>query len=68
MVFQQLIEEAPTELRYRGSAAEAMLSAKQASKALQFAEGGLKKSREQNNRDSEQYFMELAAAAKKQGG
>ena len=60
-----MIERAPAELRYRGSAAEAMLSAKQPSKALQFAEGGLKKSREQNNRDSEQYFLELTAAARK---
>jgi tetratricopeptide (TPR) repeat protein len=66
-VFERLIERAPAELRYRGTAAEAMLSAKQPAKALQFAEGGLKKSRELNNRDSEQYFMELAAAARKQG-
>jgi tetratricopeptide (TPR) repeat protein len=65
--FERLIERAPAELKYRGSAAEAMLSAKQAGKALAFAEGGLKKSREQNNRDSEEYFLELTAAAKKQG-
>jgi hypothetical protein len=66
-VFERLIERAPAELRYRGSAAEAMLSARQPAHALRFAEGGLKKSREQNNRDSEQYFLELTAAAKKQG-
>jgi tetratricopeptide (TPR) repeat protein len=65
--FERLIERAPAELKYRGSAAEAMLAAKQGAQALQFAEGGLKKSREQNNRDSEQYFMELSAAAKKLG-
>jgi tetratricopeptide (TPR) repeat protein len=65
-VFESLIERAPAELRYRGSAAEAMLSAKQPGRALAFAEGGLKKSREQNNRDSEQYFLELTAAASKQ--
>jgi tetratricopeptide (TPR) repeat protein len=65
-VFDRLIERAPNELRFRGSAAEAMLSAKQPAKALAFAEGGLKKSREQNNRDSEEYFLELAAAARKQ--
>jgi len=65
-VFERLIERAPSELRYHGTAAEAMLSAKQPAKALQFAEGGLKKSREQNNRDSEQYFLELTAAARKQ--
>ncbi len=64
-VFDKLIERSPAELRYRGSAAEAMLSAKQGPKALSLAEGGLKKSREQNNRDSEQYFLELTAAAKK---
>jgi hypothetical protein len=66
-LFERLIERAPAELRYRGTAAEAMLSAKRSAKALQFAEGGLKKSREQNNRDSEQYFLELTAAARKQG-
>jgi tetratricopeptide (TPR) repeat protein len=66
-VFERLIERAPTELRYRGSAAEALLSARQPGKALQFAEGGLAKARQQNDRDSEQYFMELTAAARKQG-
>jgi tetratricopeptide (TPR) repeat protein len=66
--FEQLIAQAPGELRYRGSAVEWLLAAKQPAKALQFAEEGLKKSREQNNRDSEQYFLELAGAAKKQGG
>jgi tetratricopeptide (TPR) repeat protein len=65
--FDQLIAQAPGELRYRGSAVEYLLAAKQPAKALQFAEEGVKKSREQNNRDSEQYFMELASAAKKQG-
>jgi tetratricopeptide (TPR) repeat protein len=66
-VFERLIEQAPAELRYRGSAAEAMLSAKKPHKALEFAEAGLAKARQQNNRDSEQYFLELAAAARKQG-
>jgi tetratricopeptide (TPR) repeat protein len=66
-LFERLIDRAPSELRYRGSAAEAMLSARQPARALAFAEGGLKKSREQNNRDSEQYFLELTAAARKQG-
>ena len=64
-VFDRLIERVPSELRYRGSAAEAMLSARQGARAQKFAEGGLAKAREQNNRDSEQYFLELAAAAKK---
>jgi tetratricopeptide (TPR) repeat protein len=66
-VFERLIEQAPGELRYRGSAAEAMLSARKPAKALAFAEAGLAKARQQNNRDSEQYFLELAAAARKQG-
>jgi hypothetical protein len=43
-----------------------MLSARRPDHALQFAEKGLAKAREQNNRDSEQYFMELVAAAKRQ--
>jgi tetratricopeptide (TPR) repeat protein len=67
-VFERLIERAPSELRFRGSAAEAMLSARQPAQALRFAEEGLVKAREQNNRDSEGYFLELVAAAKKQKG
>jgi tetratricopeptide (TPR) repeat protein len=66
-IFDRLIERVPSELRYRGSAAEAMLSARQSAHALRFAEGGLAKAREQNNRDSEDYFLELVGAAKKQG-
>jgi tetratricopeptide (TPR) repeat protein len=66
-VFDRLIERVPAELKFRGSAAEAMLSVKQGSRALKFAEGGLAKAREQNNRDSEQYFLELLEAAKRQG-
>jgi tetratricopeptide (TPR) repeat protein len=65
-VFDRLIERVPAELKFRGTAAEAMLSAKQGSRALKFAEGGLGKAREQNNRDSEQYFLELVEAAKRQ--
>jgi tetratricopeptide (TPR) repeat protein len=66
--FDRLIERAPSELRYRSSAAEAMLSARQGARALRFAEGGLATARQQNNRDSEQHFLELVAAAKKQAG
>ena len=36
--------------------------------ALRFAEQGLAKAREQNDRDSEDYFKELVAAARKQSG
>jgi hypothetical protein len=67
-VFERLIERSPSELRYRGTAAESMLSINQGPTALRFAEGGLAKAREQNDRDSEQYFLELVAAARKQAG
>ena len=42
-VFERLIERSPSELRYRGTAAESMLSLKQGQSALRFAEGGLAK-------------------------
>jgi tetratricopeptide (TPR) repeat protein len=67
-VFERLIERVPSELRYPGSAAEAMLGAKQGPLALRFAETGLARARQQNNRDSERYFLELVSAAKRQGG
>jgi hypothetical protein len=60
-----LTQRVPDNPRYRGSAAEAMLSAKRGDKALHFAEAGLNKAREKNDRDSEQYFMELVDAAKR---
>ena len=66
--FQSLINRAPDDLRFYGTAAEAMLGQRQGQRALQFAEAGLAKARRQNNRDSEQYFMELVGAAKKQVG
>jgi hypothetical protein len=65
-VFDRLVARLP-EMKFIGSAAEAMLSAKQGSRALQFAERGLAEARKQNNRDSEQYFKELVEAAKRQG-
>jgi tetratricopeptide (TPR) repeat protein len=66
--FDRLIERAPGELRYRSGAAEAMLSARQGARALRFAEEGLAKARQQNSRDSEEHFLELVSAARKQGG
>ena len=51
-----------------GSAAEAMLGARQGRAAKQFAEQGLGQARAQNNRDTEGYFLELIEAAKRQGG
>lgn len=64
-VFERLIERVPAEARLRGSAAEAMLSAKQPARALRFAQDGLALARKQNNRDSEEHFKELVAAAQR---
>lgn len=64
-VFERLIDRMPGELRYRGAAAEAMLSAKRKDKALSFAEKGLAEARKKNDRDSEEYFKELVAVAKR---
>jgi tetratricopeptide (TPR) repeat protein len=66
--FDQLIAHDPANLRFRGAAAEAMLSLKQGAKALAFAEQGLAVARQQNNRDEEQHFLELTVAARKQAG
>jgi tetratricopeptide (TPR) repeat protein len=65
-IFERLIERAPSDLKYRGSAAEAMLAVKQGGKALRFAEQGLAEARKKNDRDSEGYFMELVEAARRQ--
>lgn len=67
-VFDRLISRMPSEMKYHGAATEAMLSARQGAGALRFAEGGLKAAREKNDRDSEQYFLELVGAAKKMAG
>lgn len=61
--FDELIRRAPAEPRYRGAAAEAMLSARQLDRALRFAQDGLALARKQNDRDSEEYFKELVSAA-----
>jgi tetratricopeptide (TPR) repeat protein len=65
-VFARLIERSPDNLKYRGSAAEGMLSLRQPQKALAFAETGLAAARRQNDRDTEQYLMELVEAANRQ--
>jgi tetratricopeptide (TPR) repeat protein len=67
-VFERLINRVPGEMRYRSSAVEAMLSAKQGPRALAFAEQGLAKAREKNDRDSEDYFKELVNAARRMTG
>jgi tetratricopeptide (TPR) repeat protein len=64
-IFERLIARAPAELRFRSSAAEAMLSAKQKDRALRFAQAGLDQARKQNDRDSEEHFKELTTAAQR---
>jgi hypothetical protein len=64
-VFRRLIDRVPGNFRYRGAAAEAMLSLKQPARALRFAEEGVTAARQANDRDSEQYLQELADAARK---
>jgi tetratricopeptide (TPR) repeat protein len=67
-VFSSLLERVPSDLDYQGTATEAMLSLRQGARALRFAEEGLAKARQQNNRDAEERFLDLVNAAKKQGG
>jgi predicted Zn-dependent protease len=64
--FDRLIARVPGEMKVRVSAAEALLSAKQAGPALKYAEAGLAEARKQNNRDFEGAFLELVDAAKRQ--
>lgn len=66
-VFDRLIARVPDELKVRGSAVEAMLSARQGKRALGYAEAALEKARQRNDRDMEGYFLELSEAARKQG-
>lgn len=67
-VFREIVGRSPKELRWLAPAAEAMLGKREGAKALEFAEAGLKEARSQNNRDAEQQFLELTAAARKQMG
>ncbi len=64
-IFNGLIAEAPDEMKIYVTATETMLSQKQGQQALKFSEQGLARARSQNNRDLEQHFLELVAAAKK---
>ena len=66
--FDRLIARVPSELRYQGSAAEAMLSSRQGKKALAYAEKGLAGARQQNSRDMEEYFLELVSASTEDRG
>ena len=67
VAFKEAIARNATALTLASAAAESMLGKKMGSRALEFAEQGLKQARSQNNRDAEQQFLELVAAAKKQG-
>ena len=67
-VFRKLIERMPSEMKFRTTAAEAMIALKQGAKALRFVEEGLVEARKRNDRDSEGHLLELAGAAKKQMG
>jgi tetratricopeptide (TPR) repeat protein len=67
-VYQRLIERVPRDFRVRGKAAEAMMQLKQPAHALRFAEEGVLAARQANDRDSEQYLLELAGAARKMTG
>jgi len=67
-VFDRLISRAPGEMKYRTTAAETMLSARQPGRAKAYAETGLAEARKQNNRDFEGHFLELVEAAQRQGG
>jgi Tfp pilus assembly protein PilF len=65
-VFTRLIERSPDNLKYRGAAAEGMLSLRQSARAIAFAEEGLEIARRQQDRDTEEHLMELLEAAKRQ--
>jgi tetratricopeptide (TPR) repeat protein len=65
-VFTRLVERAGADLKYLETAAKTMLDAKHVS-AKNFAAQGLTQARAQNNRDAEEYFLELERAAGKLG-
>ncbi len=63
--FESVIAKHPDEGKFYTTAAEEMLRLKSGIKALAFAEKGLERAKEQNNRDLEGHCHELIAAAKK---
>ena len=65
--FEDLIARSPDEPKFYITAMELMLSAKQPSKTLKFAELGLAKARSSGNRDLEGACLELSEAAKRMG-
>lgn len=64
-VYDSLIARVPTELDYRLSAAETMLSGRQGAKAAKYAKEGMAAAQKAKNRDLEGHFKELLAAAGK---
>lgn len=64
-VFDRLVARAPDELKYLETATKSMLDLKVGEPARRFADQGLAKARAQNNRDAEEYFMDLVNSAKK---
>src|SRR5690606_350420 len=62
-VFDRLIDRVPSDMKFRSTAAESMLSAKQPAIALAYAQSGLEQARKQQDRDSEGHFLELVEAA-----
>jgi len=64
--FEDLIVRNPDDGKFFITAAEAMLSAKEGSRALHFSELGLAKARTVQNRDLEGACLELADAARRQ--
>jgi tetratricopeptide (TPR) repeat protein len=63
--FDAIIAKHPDEGKFYTTATEEMLRLKSSAKALYFAERGLAKAKEQNNRDLEGHCQELIGAAKK---
>ncbi|MCZ2343674.1 MAG: tetratricopeptide repeat protein [Bacteroidales bacterium] len=63
--FESLIARNPDEGKYYIAATEAMLSVRNGSQALRFAEQGLAKARSSNNRDLEGACLELSEAARR---
>jgi hypothetical protein len=63
-----LLNEPNVDAQILGAAAEALLSAAKPAEALRFTDRGLAQAREQNNRDLEGYFLELADAARRRIG
>lgn len=63
--FEALIARNPDEGKYFIAATEAMLSVRNGSQALRFAEQGLAKARASNNRDLEGACLELSEAARR---